>query len=82
MKNKKAEEIAIKYGLCDCNEAYKSRGLTAPDCPLHAYSVIEAMEEYNNEYGDIIKPDPFTIIMAFLLGISVGFGIYQFILSW
>lgn len=40
------EEIALKYWLCNCAEIYTSRGLTAPDCPYHAFCVEEAMEEY------------------------------------
>lgn len=45
----KLEEIALKYGLCNCNEAYTSRNLTAPDCPFHAFAIQEAMEEYAKE---------------------------------
>ena len=40
------EQIALKYGLCNCDEAYTKRGLTAPDCPWHAWAVDEAMEDY------------------------------------
>lgn len=40
------EQIALKYGLCNCDEAYTKRGLTAPDCPWHAFAIEEAMEEY------------------------------------
>lgn len=43
---KLAEEIALKYGLCTCDEVHKSRGLVAPDCPWHSFPVQEAMEEY------------------------------------
>lgn len=43
------EEIAIKLGLCNCHEIYTSRGLTAPDCPYHAFAVTEAMDEYMKE---------------------------------
>lgn len=41
-----AEEIALTYGLCKCDEAYTKRGLTAPDCPWHSCCVEEAMKEY------------------------------------
>lgn len=47
---KKAEEIAIDHGLCRCDEAYTKRGLTAPDCPYHAFAVDEAMEEYSRQF--------------------------------
>lgn len=39
------EEIAYQFGLCNCDEAYKNRGLTAPDCPWHAFAIEEAMKE-------------------------------------
>lgn len=42
----KREAIALKYGLCKCDEIYTSRGLTAPDCPYHSMCVTEAMDEY------------------------------------
>lgn len=51
MKTK--EEIALSLGLCNCDEAYTSRGMTAPDCPLHAFAIEEAMEEY----ADQAKPE-------------------------
>lgn len=44
------EEIALKLGLCKCDEAYTSRGLTAPDCPYHSMCVSEAMDEYSKEW--------------------------------
>lgn len=44
-----AEEIAIHFGLCTCGEEYKSRNLSAPDCPWHSMSVEEAMKEYAKE---------------------------------
>jgi hypothetical protein len=44
-----AEETATKYGLCTCHEGYTSRGLTAPDCPLHSMAVEEAMQDYAHE---------------------------------
>jgi len=44
-----AEEIALTYGLCKCDEAYTKRGLTAPDCPWHSCCVEEAMKEYATE---------------------------------
>lgn len=40
------EQIALDHGLCNCNEAYTSRNMTAPDCPFHAFAVPEAMEAY------------------------------------
>ncbi len=43
------EEIALKNGLCKCDEAYIKRGLSAPDCPWHSYCVSEAMDEYAQE---------------------------------
>lgn len=53
LESKKAmsrlEEIALEYGLCNCDEAYKNRNLTAPDCPFHAFAVSEAMEQYARE---------------------------------
>lgn len=30
-------EVLSWEPTCNCHEAYKSRGLTAPDCGLHAY---------------------------------------------
>lgn len=42
----KREEIALKLGLCKCDEAYTKRGLVAPDCPYHSMCVTEAMDEY------------------------------------
>lgn len=44
-----AEEIALSFGLCTCDEMYKSRNLSAPDCPWHSQSVEEAMIEYATE---------------------------------
>jgi len=46
---KTAEQIAIEFGLCTCDEAYTKRKLTAPDCPMHGYGVVEAMQEYAKE---------------------------------
>lgn len=43
------EQIALEYGLCKCDEIYTDRGLTAPDCPWHAFAVQEAMEAYATE---------------------------------
>lgn len=43
------EEIALKLGLCNCGEEYTKRGLTAPDCPYHAFAITEAMDEYMKE---------------------------------
>lgn len=43
------EQIALEHGLCTCDEAYTKRGLTAPDCPWHAFAVQEAMEQYATE---------------------------------
>jgi hypothetical protein len=47
--SKRLEEIALEHGLCNCDEAYKNRNLTAPDCPFHAFAVSEAMEQYARE---------------------------------
>lgn len=55
MTMKTAKEIAIKYGLCNCDEAYTSRGLTAPDCPLHGFAVEEAMEEYAQSVAEDLR---------------------------
>ena len=49
MKNKSKEEIAIAYGLCNCDEAYTLRGMTAPDCPWHSFAVEEAMDEWKDQ---------------------------------
>ena len=38
----KREEIALKYGLCKCDEIYTSRNMVAPDCPYHSMCVTEA----------------------------------------
>lgn len=43
------EEIAKKHVPCRCDEAYKSRGLSAPDCPFHSTDPEEAMDEYFTE---------------------------------
>lgn len=51
------EEIALKYGLCNCDEAYTSRGLTAPDCHWHSTAVDEAMDEYAKELLLSLKSD-------------------------
>lgn len=47
---KTLEEIAIEHGLCTCSDAYTSRNLQAPDCPLHAFAVSEAMEAYAGQF--------------------------------
>lgn len=47
-----AEEIALRYGLCACDEIYTKRGLVAPDCPLHSMGVEEAMKEYAEQFID------------------------------
>ena len=38
---------------CNCDEAYKSRGLSAPDCPQCNYAeyVIELMKSYAKEHA-------------------------------
>lgn len=48
------EEIALEYGLCNCDEAYTKRNLTAPDCPFHAFAVSEAMEQYAREVAQLL----------------------------
>lgn len=40
------EELALTYVPCRCDEAYKSRGLTAPDCPYHSTDPETAMDVY------------------------------------
>jgi hypothetical protein len=47
--SKRLEEIALEYGLCNCDEAYTKRNMTSPDCPFHAFAVSEAMEQYARE---------------------------------
>lgn len=47
---KTAEQTALDHGLCRCDEAYTKRGLTAPDCPYHAFSVEEAMQKYAAQF--------------------------------
>lgn len=49
---KTAEEIALEYGLCNCDEAYKYRNLEAPDCHWHSTSLEEAMKAYANQKLD------------------------------
>lgn len=46
------EEIAAKYIPCTCGEIYLSRNIVAPDCPLHAFAIEEAMEEYRSQSND------------------------------
>ena len=47
--SKRLEEIALEYGLCNCDEAYTKRNMTSPDCPFHAFAVSEAMCQYARE---------------------------------
>lgn len=49
VRERSAEDVALKYGLCNCDIEYTSRILMAPDCPLHAFPVEEAMEEYRSQ---------------------------------
>jgi len=49
----KKTEIALKYVTCRCDEAYKSRGLTAPDCPYHSTDPESAMDEWAEPYIEI-----------------------------
>jgi len=44
-----AKQIAIKHGLCKCDEGYVLRRLIDPNCPLHSFNVVEAMIEYRNQ---------------------------------
>lgn len=37
-------QIQLEHGLCRCHEAYKSRDMDDPDCPMHSFAVEEAME--------------------------------------
>lgn len=39
-------EIQLEHGLCHCHEAYKSRDMDDPDCPMHSFAVEEAMEAW------------------------------------
>lgn len=43
-----AEQLALKNGLCTCDEYYINRGINAPDCPFHGFMVDESMEEYKD----------------------------------
>lgn len=43
---KTKEQIRDYYGLCRCDESYKSRNLEDPNCPWHSSSIEEAMDEY------------------------------------
>jgi hypothetical protein len=47
---KAAYNTAIQHSLCKCDEAYTSRGLKAPDCPLHAYGIDEVMDIYASQF--------------------------------
>lgn len=42
---KKPIDIAFDIVGCYCDEAYKSRGLNDPNCPIHSFSVEEAIGE-------------------------------------
>ncbi len=42
----KIQEIGLKYFQCNCGEMYKSRNLSAPDCPHHSLEWEEACKEY------------------------------------
>ena len=43
------KEIAESWIDCTCDVAYTSRGLVAPDCPLHSFAVEEAILDAQNE---------------------------------
>jgi len=51
----KKTEIALKYVTCRCDEAYKSRGLTAPDCPYHSTDPESAMDEWAELFAEFIR---------------------------
>jgi len=42
MEKKTARQTALDHGLCNCDEAYTSRNMTAPE--YHAFAVSEAMD--------------------------------------
>ena len=43
------KQIAEEWIDCTCDEAYTKRGLVAPDCPLHSFSVEEAIADAQKE---------------------------------
>lgn len=43
------EEIALEWGLCNCDEAYTKRGIADPYCPLHSFAVEEAIGQAQQE---------------------------------
>ena len=47
-------EIEESVG-CTCHEAYKSRGLTAPDCPLHSTGLAEILGEWHDAIDPLTK---------------------------
>jgi hypothetical protein len=51
------EQIALEHGLCTCDPIYSSRGLTAPDCPWHAYEVEAAMEAYAKQQTEELEKE-------------------------
>jgi hypothetical protein len=55
-----AEEILEEYVTCNCDPAYKDRGLVAPDCPLCSMHscYIEAMEAYAMEVVKHVTSKP------------------------
>lgn len=53
---KTAEQILEGYVSCNCDAAYKDRGLRAPDCPLCSMHscYLDAMKEYAIQVVDRI----------------------------
>lgn len=80
---KTAEETAKDFGLCNCDEAYTSRGLTAPDCPWHSSATEEAMEAYANQDRWIPVEENLptvgerVIVYSSVTGIQTGYRGYE-----
>ncbi len=49
-----AEKAANRFLLCHCDEAYKSRGLTQPDCPRcnYAADIADEIERVAKEFAE------------------------------
>jgi hypothetical protein len=53
----KLTEIIRKYVPCHCDPAYTDRGLTAPDCPRHAWVDEETLADMFKEIGVEIEEE-------------------------
>lgn len=49
------DEVQKSYGLCNCDVVYTSRGMTAPDCPMHAFLIDEAMDTWAESAVEALK---------------------------